>query len=75
MRYHKKIYKLKIITGLALIPLDITADSHVIGEKTRMIYFNEDIPYNNILLSCYPVNSTIISDIIDNPNYIERDER
>ena len=68
---HEFLYKLHIITGLALIPIEITADSHIINGKTGMIEFEsyrkgyngkEDIAW-------YPIVSTIISEKVDNPEY------
>jgi hypothetical protein len=73
--YHKYIYKLQIVGGLALIPIEITADNHHIGEKTGVIYFKESIPFSDKCIAWYPTVNTIISERIDNPDYIIQQDR
>jgi len=73
--YHKYIYKIQIVGGLALIPIEITADDHHIGEKTGIIYFKRDIPYSSEYIAWYPTSCTIITERIGNPDYIKQTDR
>jgi len=75
MGHHQYLYKLNIITGIALIPLEVTADDHTIGEKSNMIYFHESGYRTNTTIAWYPSGSTIIRERIDNPDYVRYHER
>lgn len=68
---HRYIYKLNITGGLALIPLEITADDHFIGKQAAMIYFHEeDRKGDTSVIRWFPINNTIIMERIDNPDYV-----
>ena len=77
LNYHKYIYRLNIITGMALIPLEITADDHHIGENTGIIYFKGyRLGYSDSeTIAWFPSVNTIIRERVDNPDYKSRRDR
>lgn len=81
MTQYRNIYRLEIIVGLSVIPKEVYAD--YVSMDDGVYKFMEDVPANidmtlhrrlfnqDKVLSQYPVSKTIISEIIDNPNYLE----
>lgn len=57
-------YKLLVNVGMAMIPMEIDADNVVLTDKGAYCFQRKK---KNV--AYYPITTTIISDIIDNPDY------
>lgn len=69
---HEYIYKLNIIGGMALIPLELTADDLYVGDTEGILYFREKNRHNSgyTIIAWYPVNNTIIRERLENPDHV-----
>lgn len=70
MNKYKYILKLEIICGLALIQKEICCDTY--QKMGGTYYFRSfDESYCEGILAVYPIDSTIITSIEENPDYYD----
>jgi hypothetical protein len=76
----KRIYRLEIIGGLALVQKEIEADYVKVKEDSTKYVFMENLDDNGSsrddkVLAYYPSVNTIIASIEDNPDYLPLNRR
>jgi len=69
MTKYKFIFKLEIITALALIQKEVYCDYYGIDDGTYIFKCKDD-EYCDGIIGRYPMNNTIIHSIDINPDYI-----
>lgn len=79
VRQPRYIYKLEILCGLSLIQKDVFADTMTIRGNIYVFHLEDDIPVSRLdpyePIAYYPVNNTIITEVINNPDYIVTDNQ
>lgn len=70
MSNYRFIFKLEIISGLALIPKEVECDYYEAKEGTY-IFHSRNKNYCEGILGRYPIINTIIHSINENPDYVD----